>query len=355
MYKILTINPGSTSTKIAVFKEEKELFVVNISHSSEALAKYPSIIDQEQFRFDEISNTLISNGIDIQSLSAVVGRGGLLHPLESGTYAVSASMLTDLRNCNYGAHASNLGAILAVRFAKTAGNIPAFIVDPVVVDELMDIARIGGRADNPRRCIFHALNQKAVAKRFAINHNKNYNDLNLVVAHLGGGISVACHLKGRIVDVNNALDGDGPFSPERAGTMQAGAFAKNIIENQLDIPTVAKMLAGKGGLVSHLGVNDAREVEKMIREGDEHARLVYDAMIYNIAKNIGAYSIAAKGEIDYVLLTGGIAYSKYLTEKLKEYVEFLAPVVIIPGENELQALCEGALRVLRGEEQARVY
>ena len=355
MFKILTINPGSTSTKIGVFKEEKELFVVNISHSSESLAKFPSIIDQEQFRYEEITQTLLTNGIDIQVLSAVVGRGGLLHPMESGTYAVNAKMLADLCSCSYGAHASNLGAILAVRFAKAAGDIPAFIVDPVVVDELMDIARIGGRADNPRRCIFHALNQKAVAKRFALSHNKNYADLNLVIAHLGGGISVGCHIKGRIVDVNNALDGEGPFSPERAGTMQAGLFARTVIDNHLDKATVARMLAGQGGLVSHLGVNDARDVEKMIKSGDEHARLVYDAMIYNIAKNIGAYSVAAKGEIDYILLTGGMAYSKYLTEKLKEYVEFLAPVVIIPGENELQALCEGALRVLRGEEQARVY
>ena len=355
MFKILTINPGSTSTKIGVFKEEKVMFVFNISHSAAALANYSSIIDQEQFRFDEISQTLLSNNIDIQELAAVVGRGGLLHPMESGTYSVNARMLADLSSCSYGAHASNLGAILAARFAKVAGDIPAFIVDPVVVDELMDIARVGGRADNPRRCIFHALNQKAVAKRFATSHHKNYNDLNLVVAHLGGGISVGCHIKGRIVDVNNALDGEGPFSPERAGTMQAGLFARTIIDNQFDKPTVAKMLAGQGGLVSHLGVNDAREVEKMIKDGDEHARLVYDAMIYNIAKSIGAYSIAAKGEIDYIILTGGIAYSKYLTEKLQEYVEFLAPVIIVPGENELQALCEGALRVLRGEEQARTY
>lgn len=354
MFKILTINPGSTSTKIGLFKEEKELFVVNISHSAEAIAKYPSIIEQEQFRFEEINRTLIANGVNIQDLAAVVGRGGLLRPMESGTYAVNDAMLANLRSCEYGAHASNLGAILATRFAKAA-NIPAFIVDPVVVDELMDIARIGGRADNPRRTIFHALNQKAVAKRFAASRNKNYNDLNLVVAHLGGGISVACHLKGRIVDVNNALDGEGPFSPERAGTMQAGLFAKTIIDNHLDKATVAKMLAGNGGLVSHLGVNDAREVEKRIKEGDEQAKLVYDAMIYNIAKNIGAYSIATKGEIDYIIFTGGIAYSKYLTEKLQEYVEFLAPVVIVPGENELQALCEGALRVLRGEERARIY
>ena len=355
MHTILAINTGSTSTKIGVYHSEREVFVSNISHSCSALAAYATIMDQEDFRYREIALALSNNNIDLSSLDAVVGRGGLLRPMESGTYTVNDAMLQDLRSCRYGAHASNLGAILALRIAARCGDIPAYIVDPVVVDELMDIARIGGRADLPRTSIFHALNQKAVAKRFAHNHGKNYNDLALVVAHLGGGISVGCHINGRVVDVHNALDGEGPFSPERAGTIQAGAFARQIVDESLGKPQVASMLAGHGGLVDHLGTNNAREIEARIAKGDTHAQLVYDAMIYNIAKNIAAMSVAARGKLDCILVTGGIAYSKYLIPRLLEYINFLAPIVVIPGENEIAALSEGALRVLRGEEIARVY
>jgi butyrate kinase len=284
--------------------------------------------------------------------AAIVGRGGLLKPVVSGTYAVNEAMLTDLKSGEYGIHASNLGGVLANLLAKEAC-CPAFIVDPVVVDELTPVARLTGLPEMPRQCIFHALNQKAVAKRFAAEKGKAYEELNLIVAHLGGGISVGCHAKGQVVEVNNALNGDGPFSPERAGTVQAMQFAKMVKERSLD--DIKKLLAGKGGLVAHLGTNDAREVERRIHEGDKQAELVYDALIYQIARYIAANSVAVNGKIDYILLTGGIAYSKYLTARLIEKVQFIAPVEVLPGEDELQALAEGAYRVLTSKEQAKTY
>ena len=291
-------------------------------------------------------------GLKAADFAAIVGRGGLLKPVVSGTYAVNEAMLADLKSGEYGIHASNLGGVLANLLAKEAC-CPAFIVDPVVVDELTPVARLTGLPEMPRQCIFHALNQKAVAKRFAADKGKAYEDLNLIVAHLGGGISVGCHAKGQVVEVNNALNGDGPFSPERAGTVQAMQFAKMVKERSLD--DIKKLLAGKGGLVAHLGTNDAREVERRIHEGDKQAELVYDALIYQIARYIAANSVAVNGKIDYILLTGGIAYSKYLTARLIEKVQFIAPVEVLPGEDELQALAEGAYRVLTGKEQAKVY
>lgn len=263
-------------------------------------------------------------------------------------------MLADLQSAKYGAHASNLGASLAYELAKEA-SCPAFIVDPVVVDELEPIARISGRPEFPRRSVFHALNQKAVAKRYAKSIQRPYEELNLIVAHLGGGISVGCHKHGKVVEVNNALDGTGPFSPERAGTISAGSLAAHILNTQPEKADVTKMLAGKGGLVAHLGTNDAREVVQRIEAGDEKAKLVFDAMIYSVSRYIAAAAIPVCGKIDQIILTGGIAYSKYLTDKITEYVGFIAPITIMPGEDELKALAEGAYRVLTGEEIAKEY
>ncbi|EAX48771.1 acetate and butyrate kinase [Thermosinus carboxydivorans Nor1] len=354
MFRILTINPGSTSTKIGIYEDTREVLAQNLSHSADELAEFPTITDQFDYRLGKIMDFLAAQNLSPRDFAAIVGRGGLLKPMVSGTYLINEAMLDDLKHSRYGAHASNLGAILAAMLAKEAG-CPAYIVDPVVVDELEPVARITGRPEIERRSIFHALNQKAVAKRFAKSINRPYEELNLIVAHLGGGISVGCHKQGRVVEVNNALDGEGPFSPERAGTMPAGQFADLILSEGLRREMVAKMLAGKGGLVAHLGTNDAREVEKRIAQGDKEAKLVYDAMIYQVARAIAAAAVPVCGKVDHILLTGGIAYSKYLTGKLEEYIGFIAPIVVLPGENELQALAEGAYRVLTGEEQAKEY
>lgn len=353
-YKILTINPGSTSTKIGLYHDTDEVFAQNISHSSEDIAKFASIIDQFEYRLEKINEILAEKNVAATDLSAVVGRGGLLKPMVSGTYQINETMIDDLKNSRYGAHASNLGAILADLIAKPT-DCPAYIVDPVVVDELAPVARITGRPEITRRSIFHALNQKAVAKRFAKSINRSYDSLNLIVAHLGGGISVGCHTMGDVVDVNNALDGEGPFSPERAGTIPAGQFAESILNEKIDCRSVSKMLAGKGGLVAHLDTNDVREVERRVAAGDKKTELIYEAMIYTVAKSIAAAAVPVCGKVNYIILTGGIAYSEKLTAKLKEYVGFIAPVTVLPGENELQALAEGAYRVLTGEEAAKEY
>lgn len=353
-FKVLAINPGSTSTKLGFYHNTDEVFSQSISHSSEEIGRYACIAEQYAFRLDKIQAFLAEKSLSVKDLSAVVGRGGLLKPVASGTYLVNEQMLEELTCARYGAHASNLGAVLADAIAREAG-CPAYIVDPVVVDELAPKARITGFPEFQKRSIFHALNQKAVAKRYARAVNRRYEDLNLIVAHLGGGISVGCHKQGQVVDVNNALDGDGPFSPERSGTVQAGQFIDLIQSKGLSRQDVARRLAGQGGLVAHLGTNDAREVEQRIQAGDQAAALVYDAMIYNIARYIAASAVAVNGRVDQVLITGGIAYSKYLTDKLKEYIGFIAPVTILPGENELQALAEGAYRVLTGEESAKIY
>ena len=354
VYKILTINPGSTSTKIGLYQDTAEVFVQSISHSAEDIAKFSSIIDQFEYRLETIVAFLSSQNIKASDLSAVVARGGLLKPMVSGTYHITEAMLDDLKHNRYGAHACNLGGIIADLLAQEGG-CPGYIVDPVVVDELAPVARLSGRPEITRKSIFHALNHKAVAKRFAKTINRPYDSLNLIIAHLGGGISIACHTFGEAIDVNNAFDGEGPFSPERAGTLPAKQFADKIVSEKLDINTIATLIAGKGGLVAYLGTNDVREVERRIAAGDKHAELVYQAMIYTIAKSIGAAAIPVCGEVDYIILTGGIAYSDQLTAKLKEYVGFIAPVIIIPGEDELQALAEGAYRVLIGEETAKEY
>ncbi|WP_094602743.1 Butyrate kinase 2 [Sporomusa silvacetica DSM 10669] len=354
VYKILTINPGSTSTKIGLYHDTVEVFVGNIGHSTKDIAKFTTVIDQFEYRFETITAFLSSKNIKVSDLSAVVARGGLLKPMVGGTYHITASMLDDLKHNRYGAHACNLGGIIADLLAKEGG-CPGYIVDPAVVDELAPVARLSGRPEITRKSIFHALNHKAVAKRFAKTINRSYDSLNLIIAHLGGGISIACHTFGEAVDVNNAFDGEGPFSPERAGTIPAKQFADKIISEKLDINTIASLLAGNGGLVAYLGTNDVREVERRIAAGDKQAELVYQAMIYTIAKSIGAAAIPVCGKVDYIMLTGGIAYSEQLTAKLTEYVSFIAPVVILPGENELQALAEGAYRVLIGEESAKEY
>lgn len=353
-YKLLVINPGSTSTKIAVFNNEELVLEETLRHSNEELEGFSTVFDQYEFRKDIILDILKGKGIDISELSAVVGRGGLLKPIPGGTYSVNEKMLQELKECARGEHASNLGGAIANEIASQL-NIPSYIVDPVVVDEMEDIARISGMPDIERISIFHALNQKAVARRFAKDNNKSYEKLNLIVAHLGGGISVGAHKKGKVVDVNNALDGEGPFSPERSGGLPVGDLVKLCYSGKYTLAEMKKKIKGCGGLVAYLGTNDARKVCEMIEAGDNNAKLVYEAMAYQVAKEIGSMSTVLEGQVDGIILTGGIAYDKMFTSWIKERVDFISDVVIYPGEDELIALAEGGLRVLKGEEQAKEY
>ena len=353
-YKLLIINPGSTSTKIGVYSDEKEVLVETLRHSSDEIAKYDSIFEQKGFRKQVIMNILKENNIDVNSLDAIVGRGGMLKPIPGGTYEVTDKLLEDLKVGVSGQHASNLGGILAKEIANEVG-IRAFIVDPVVVDELQDVARISGIPELPRRSIFHALNQKAVAKRYAKENGKRYNDLNLVVVHMGGGVSVAAHRDGLVVDVNNTLDGDGPFSPERAGSVPVGDLVKLCFSGKYTQAEVYSKIVGKGGYVAYLNTNDARDVLKAREEGDEYASLIFDAFIYQICKAIGEMSTVLNGKVDQIILTGGIAYSPVVVNAIKEKVQWISDVTVYPGEDELLALAQGAIRVLNGEEDAREY
>jgi butyrate kinase len=361
MHRLLVINPGSTSSKVAVYEGEQPLFVETVRHSSQELAAFPHIMDQYQFRLRAILSLLHSREIPIDSLSAVVARGGLLRPIASGTYLVNDKMVEELsRPDAEREHASGLGAPLADEIAGSVG-IPAYIVDPVCVDEFDEVARISGLPEIERRSLSHALNLKAAARRAAEELGRPYGDLNMVIVHLGGGISVTAHQNGRMVDVNQALDGTGPFAPERSGGLPVGdvvrmCFGIHPYEDlDLTYEEMFKKLAGKGGLVAHLGTNDAVEVEARIRAGDARALLVYRAMAYQISKEIGAMATVLKGKVDAVVLTGGLAYSEMLLDWLRERVSWIGPMLIYPGEDEMLALAQGALRVLRGEEKAKVY
>ncbi|WP_027307586.1 butyrate kinase [Caloramator sp. ALD01] len=354
MYRMLIINPGSTSTKIAVYDDLNPVFVETLRHSAEELAPYATIFDQYEFRKNVIIKAVEEKGIDLGTLNAVVGRGGLLKPIEGGTYSVNENMLEDLKIGVQGQHASNLGGVIAFEIAKKY-NIPSFIVDPVVVDEMQDVARISGMPEIERKSIFHALNQKAVAKRYAKEKGVKYEDLNLIVAHMGGGISVGAHKKGRVVDVNNALDGEGPFSPERSGGLPVGDLVKMCFSGKYTQDEMKKKITGKGGLVAYLGTNDGREVKKMMEEGNKEAELIYKAMAYQVAKEIGSCAAVLKGEVDAIILTGGLAYGEEYVSWIKERISFIAPVVVYPGEDEMLALAEGGLRVLKGEEAAKEY
>ncbi len=353
-YKILAINPGSTSTKIAVFEDNKAIFTKNIKHSSEELSPFPKLIDQYEFRRDIILKELQEANIDIKTLNAVIGRGGLVKPIPSGVYEVNDAMINDLKTGYLGEHASNLGGLLAKEIATIIG-VQSFIADPVVVDELDDVARYSGHPKFERISIFHALNQKAIARTHANAVGKKYEEMNLIVAHLGGGISVGAHYQGRVIDVNNALDGEGPFSPERSGTLPVGALARLCFSGEVTLDEVKKMITGKGGYVAYLGTNDAYEVEQRIKAGDTTAAKVRDAMAYQVSKAIGEMATVLKGKVDAILLTGGIAYDSYFVDYIKERTSFIAPVVVYPGEDEMKALAMNALMVLRGETEPKKY
>ncbi|GEQ22645.1 butyrate kinase 2 [Clostridium butyricum] len=353
-YSLLVINPGSTSTKISVFEDEKEIFGQTLRHSAEEIGKFKRILDQKNFRTKVILKMLKDNNVDIKELDAIAGRGGLLQPIPSGTYKVNAKMLQDLKDGVYGEHASNLGAIIANEIAYSIGK-PAFIVDPVGVDELDDIARLSGIPELPRRSIFHALNQKAVAKNYAKGNGKSYEDISVIVAHMGGGVSIGAHKKGRVIDVNDALDGDGPFSPERSGGVPAGDLVRLCFSGKYTLEEVLKKITGKGGFVAYLNTNDARKVENDALEGDPKSKLVHDAMGYQVAKEIGAAAAVLNGQVDAIILTGGIAYGKPIINLIRQKVAFIAPVIVYPGEDEMLALAQGVIRVLGGEEEVKEY
>jgi len=359
-FRVLTINPGSTSTKVAVYEDERPLFVETLHHPAQRLAAYQRIVDQYPLRREAVLAALRKHGIGLDSLHAVVGRGGILKPIPSGTYRVNEHMLADLRAPKEREHASNLGALLAYEIARPLG-IPAFIVDPVCVDEFEPLARVAGLPEIERKSLSHALNIKAMGRRAAADLGQRYEELNLVIVHMGGGISVTAHRRGRMIDVNQALDGTGPFSPERAGGLPVGDVLRMAYsvppydDKRYTYEELFKRIAGQGGLVAHLGTNDAREVERRIEAGDEHARLIYEAMAYQIAKEIGGMATTLCGDVDAIVLTGGLAHSALLTRWIKERVAWIAPVLVYPGQDEMLAMAQGALRVLRGEEPAREY
>lgn len=352
---ILAINPGSTSTKVAVFSNTKEIFLKNIKHSTEDLAGFSKITDEYEFRKGIILKELEEAGIHISQIAVVVGRGGLVKPIPSGVYKVNEALMEDLKVGVLGQHASNLGGLIAHDIAQSLPSARAYIADPVVVDELEPIARISGHPLFERISVFHALNQKAIARQHAKSISRRYEELNLIIAHLGGGISVGAHCKGRVIDVNQALDGEGPFSPERSGTLPVGALVKLCFSGKYSEEEIKKMITGKGGYVAYLGTNDAYEVEKLAKAGDEKAQLIQDAMTYQVAKEIGAMSTVLKGEIDAILLTGGIAYGKPFVEAVSERVKHLGPVFVYPGEDEMRALAMNGLMVLNNEVKPLVY
>ncbi len=354
--KILAINPGSTSTKIAVYEDLNLKFDKTLRHNVEELAGFDSIIEQYEFRRNCILEFIKEQNDSPDTIDFFVGRGGLVKPIPGGVYKVNESLLRDLRHGVMGEHASNLGGILAYEIAKSVGKQDkSYIVDPVVVDELDEIARFSGRPEMPRVSIFHALNQKAVARRFAREQNKKYEDLSLIVVHLGGGITVGAHKNGRVVDVNNGLDGDGPFSPERAGGLPVGSLVKLCFSGKHQLHEVRKMITGAGGMVSYLGTNNGTEVEKRIEHDDQQAKMVYLAMAYQVAKEIGACATVLSGRIDAILITGGLAYSSMLTKWITKRVAFLAPVHVYPGEDEMKALVEGVYYSTLGEIAVKEY
>jgi butyrate kinase len=352
---IIAINPGSTSTKIAVYHNKECIFEENIKHSAEELAPYEKITDQFEFRKHAILQRLNGAKIDREKVRVIMGRGGLVRPIESGIYRINDRMKYDLVHSPIGEHASNLGGFIAEDLAKDFPNAEAFICDPVVTDEMEEIARIAGHPEFIRRSVFHALNQKATARRHSTAVGKKYEELNLIVVHLGGGISIGAHKNGRVIDVNHAIGGEGPFSPERAGSVPVIDAVRLAYSGKYTEKEFTKMLIGQGGLCAHLGTNNAYEVEQRVKKGDEHAILIYEAMAYQIAKFIGAMAVVLKGNVDGILITGGIAYDKWFVEKLKEFSGWIGNFYIYPGENEMEALAMNALRVVQGEVVVKEY
>ena len=355
MHRILAINPGSTSTKFAVYFDSECVLNKTIRHSFDDLFHYETIIDQFDFRKGLIIDALVEEGIDVDSLKYIIGRGGLTYPVESGIYRVNNLMLKHLREGVMGQHASNLGPLLADYIALQIPDAQAFMADPVVTDELEDVARVSGHGLFERRSIFHALNQKAKARSHALKSGKKYEEMNLIVVHLGGGISVGAHKKGRVIDVNNALNGEGPFSPERSGSLPTGQLIEICFSGKYTKSEVDRMVVGEGGFVSFLGTNSAQEVENLAASGHEKSRFYQEALFYQVAKSIGEMAVVLEGKVDGIILTGGMAHNKTLGFYMNRKVGFIAPIFIYPGEDELEALAMNALLVARGEVVPKEY
>ena len=354
-YRILVINPGSTSTKVGVFEGETCLYEGTVRHSREELDKFPSIIDQAPMRMELIKSQLKENNIDLASIDGFIGRGGIVKPMLSGTYTVNDKLLYDLENLPSAlSHASCLGGVFARELGEEY-NKPYFIADPVVVDERTQIAKLTGLPGVERPCVFHCLNQKAVVRRYCKENGKKFDEANVIVAHMGGGITVGAHCRGMVIDVNDGINGEGPYSPERLGGMPVTVVLDLLKEGKYTIDQMGKLCSKAGGFVAHFGTNSALEVENRALAGDEQAKLVFDGVGYNVAKTIGSMAAVLKGEVDAVILTGGLAYSKYLCNYIKEMIGFIAPVCVYPGEGELEALAASAIRVLSGEEKAKEY
>ncbi len=353
--KILAINPGSTSTKIAVYENDKSVFLKTIRHTSEELEQFKKVSEQFEFRKKLIVQELKNADIHIEELNAVVGRGGLMKPVEGGVYEVNDALKKDLEIGVMGEHASNLGGLIALDMVKNIPNARAFVANPVVVDEMEEVARISGHPKFKRLSIFHALNHKAIAREYTRKRGVLYKDVNLIIAHLGGGISVGAHRKGRVIDVNNALDGEGPFSPERSGVLPTGQLIEACFSGDYTKEQVKKMIVGEGGLMAYFGTNSSYEIEQRAKGGDQKAQLIEEAMAYQIGKAIGEMSAVLKGEVDAILITGGIAHNKQLVEYIRGMVSFVAPVFVYPGEDEMSALAMNGLMVLRGEVLCKEY
>jgi butyrate kinase len=352
---ILAINPGATSTKIAVYRNNTFVFLKTIRHDCEDLQQFSRTVDQLEMRMGLVLAEVRENHIPFDQIGIIIARGGLIRPIESGVYEVNREMIHDLTEGVMGDHASNLGGLIADRLKGEFPGARAYIADPVVVDELQEVARISGHPRFPRISIFHALNQKSTARTYAHSRGMEYEELNLIIAHLGSGISVGAHKKGRVIDVNNALDGDGPFGPERSGTLPAGALARFCFEAGKSLEEVQKMVSGEGGLYAYVGHKDAHRIEKLAREGDPRARLIQEAMAYQVSKEIGAMATVLGGEVHAILLTGGIANNPDLTGYIKENVDFIAPVFIYPGEDEMRALALNGSLLLTGKISAKKY
>lgn len=352
MDKILVLNPGSTSTKIAVYEDEKQLFVESIEHSTEEIKKYDEIFDQYEFRKDLVLEELSKHGVRPEELSCVMSRGGLLPPVPAGAFEVNQDMVDQLHYHPQNEHASNLGAAIAKSIADPLG-IKAYIYDPVTVDEMEDIAKITGMPEMRRKALGHNLNMRAMALKYADENGLKYEDLTLIVAHLGGGITLTLHDHGRIRDM--VSDEEGPFSPERSGGLPVFQVVDMAFSGEYDKSSLMKKIKNNSGLVAHLGTKDAREIEKMIASGDEHAKLIFEALAYSVSKHIAALSVVVNGRVDGIILTGGVAHSKMMTDWISDRVSFIAPVILMPGENEMNALAAGALRVLRGQEKAMTF
>ncbi len=353
--KILVINPGSTSTKIAIYYESKIIFLKNIKHSATELSEFEHITDQYGFRKNVIFNELEIKNVDLNSINAVIGRGGLIKPVKSGVIEVNETLINDLKNSPLGEHASNLGGLIAHDIANSIQGARAFIADPVVVDEFEDVARISGHPLFERKSIFHALNQKAVGRLHAKETGTIYEESNLIIVHLGGGITVGAHKRGRVIDVNNGLDAEGPMTPERSGTLPVGDVVNLCFSGEYSHQEIKNMLKGKGGLVAYLGTNSAIEVEDRISNGDKYAELIYEAMAYQVSKHIGSMIAVLKGQVDAILISGGIAFSKWFIDKIIDRVSSIAPVHVYPGEDEMAALATNAEMVLKGEAEVIKY